>query len=275
MTRTTEATTQAALSRSRIMARAGEPDAAGTARSTKDPSRARTLGHNDEWDDDDEQDHLGDTYGGMGTCPTRREHELHFMASYLLDKEDMESDGESSQLPHDLMKWLSMNIDTDKRELRLIQNKVIIFTRDMVKKVFNIPSGNRTVELFKRHEQCDLRNISHKNGMPPISHTVDVLHKARNDDGDTTKRSWVLLALATVLTPCTGNMVPLVGSPKPQEEPVVLLSSREPSPEHDEEKTMLKHEKKVKSKKSAASLISVGPKYRKIKIDSKTEAMYE
>ncbi|XBI65622.1 hypothetical protein VPH35_045431 [Triticum aestivum] len=111
--------------------------------------------------------------------------------------------------PHDLMEWLTMNIDTDSCELRLSQNKVIVFTRDMVKKVFNIPSGNRPVELFKRHEHCELHNIYHKNGRAPITHTVDVLHRARNDDGDTTKRSWVLLALATVLTPSTGNMVPL------------------------------------------------------------------
>ncbi|XP_037414065.1 uncharacterized protein LOC119276981 [Triticum dicoccoides] len=111
--------------------------------------------------------------------------------------------------PHDLMEWLTINIDTNSRELRLSQNKVIVFTRDMVKKVFNIPSGNRPVELFKRHEHCELHNIYHKNGRAPIMHTVDVLHRARNDDGDTTKRSWVLLALATVLTPSTGNMVPL------------------------------------------------------------------
>lgn len=38
---------------------------------------------------------------------------------------------------------------------------------------------------------------------------MDVLHQATNDDGDTTKRSCVLLALATVLTPDNGNMVPL------------------------------------------------------------------
>ena len=84
-----------------------------------------------------------------------------------------------------------------------------MFTRDMVKKVFNIPSGNRPVELFKRHEHCDLCNIYHKNDRAPIAHIVDVLHQARNDNNHTTKRSWVLLALATVLTPSTGNMVPL------------------------------------------------------------------
>ncbi|XBH94135.1 hypothetical protein VPH35_084968 [Triticum aestivum] len=109
--------------------------------------------------------------------------------------------------PHDLMEWITMNIETNTRELS--QNKVIVFTRDMVKKVFNIPSGNRLVELFKRLQHCELRNIYHKNGRAPIAHTVDVLHRAGDDDGDTTKRSWVLLALATVLSPSTGNMLPL------------------------------------------------------------------
>ncbi|KAI5002232.1 hypothetical protein ZWY2020_026882 [Hordeum vulgare] len=98
--------------------------------------------------------------------------------------------------------------DMDLQVFRLNRNKVIVFTRDMVKKVFNIPSGNRTVELYKRHEQCDLHNIYYKNGRAPIVHTMDVL-LSENDDGDTTKRSWVLLTLATVLTPRTGKMVPL------------------------------------------------------------------
>ncbi|KAE8793215.1 hypothetical protein D1007_32222 [Hordeum vulgare] len=168
-------------------------------------------------------------------------------ASYLLDEEDMESDSVFSQrftakrlhelaksklspnkrkyidetgfgdlksispftVSHDLMEWLTMNIDTGKRELRLNRNKVIVFTRDMVRKVFNIPSRNKLVELYKRHKKCDLRNIYHKNGRAPIAHTVHVLYKAVSDDGDTTKRSWVLLAIATVLTRVTGNMVPL------------------------------------------------------------------
>uniref|UniRef100_A0A453R0Y6 Uncharacterized protein n=1 Tax=Aegilops tauschii subsp. strangulata TaxID=200361 RepID=A0A453R0Y6_AEGTS len=60
----------------------------------------------------------------------------------------------------------------DTRELRLNQKKSIVFTRDMVKKVFNVPSGNRLMELLKRHEQCDLRNIYHKNGRAPIAHTT-------------------------------------------------------------------------------------------------------
>ncbi|KAI4982186.1 hypothetical protein ZWY2020_022678 [Hordeum vulgare] len=160
-------------------------------RATKDRSGASTLGH------DDERDDLG--------------------SSYLLEEEDMESDGVFSQrftrkclreidksklnptkrkfidetsfgdlkrispfiVPHDLMEWLAMNIDTGKRELMYLTPLAC---------------------------ECNLRNIYHKNDRAPIAHTVDVLHKARNDDVDTTKRSWVLLAFATILTPRTGNM---------------------------------------------------------------------
>ncbi|KAE8804727.1 hypothetical protein D1007_19288 [Hordeum vulgare] len=260
----------------------------------------------------------------------------------------------SFTIPHDLMEWLEMNIDTGKRGLRLNRNK------------------------------CDLRNIYHKNGRAPIAHTVDVFHKARNDDGDTTKRSWVLLALTTILTPGTGNMVPLeylktleviekvteyawdehvlsvamnefrplsetayaalsledgntrvvvgnrsaaaqdvdcddtqdcgashvningnkgdIGAKenhiedinpmengKSAEEDVcgslddwlqnptpfgVELEHRT-KPRHGEEKTRLKEEKKFKSKNRAASPISSGAKYKKIKTGDKTKAMYE
>ncbi|KAE8805347.1 hypothetical protein D1007_18586 [Hordeum vulgare] len=75
------------------------------------------------------------------------------------------------------------------------------------------------------------------------------------------------------IAPFSGGAV--VGSPRPQEELVVLLSNREPSPDRDEEKARLKEEKKVKSKKGAGNPISGGAKYKKIKTDDKTEAMYQ
>ncbi|KAI5018238.1 hypothetical protein ZWY2020_043126, partial [Hordeum vulgare] len=67
----------------------------------------------------------------------------------------------------------------------------------------------------------------------------------------------------------------LDGSPKPQEEPAALVSTREPSPNRYEDKLRLKDEKKVKSKKRAGSPISAGQKYKKIKTYSKTEAIYK
>ncbi|EMS66821.1 hypothetical protein TRIUR3_16355 [Triticum urartu] len=65
------------------------------------------------------------------------------------------------------------------------------------------------------------------------------------------------------------------GPSKPQEEPVVLVSNREPSPDFNEEKLKSKDEKKLKGKKRVGSPMSAGSKYKKIKIDSKTEAMYQ
>ncbi|KAI4987456.1 hypothetical protein ZWY2020_020256 [Hordeum vulgare] len=188
---------------------------------------ASTLRDNDEWGDNDEREDPGDSYSldeeymvsdGVFSQRFASKHLRQIAKSKLNPTKrkfiDETGFGDLKNISpfivlHDLMEWLEMNIDTGKRELRPNQNKVIVFTRDMVKKVFDIPPGNRTVVLYKRHEQCELRNIYHKNCRAPISHTVHALQKARNDNGGTTKRSWVLLALATVLTPGTGNMVPL------------------------------------------------------------------
>ena len=62
---------------------------------------------------------------------------------------------------------------------------------------------------------------------------------------------------------------------KTQEEPVVLVSSREPRPDLNKEKLKSKDEKKLKSKKRVGSPMSAGSKYKKIKTDSKMEAMYQ
>ena len=65
------------------------------------------------------------------------------------------------------------------------------------------------------------------------------------------------------------------GPSKTQEELVVLVSSREPSPDLNKDKLKSKDEKKLKSKKRVGSPMSTGSKYKKIKIDSKMEAMYQ
>src|SRR4051812_48013069 len=79
----------------------------------------------------------------------------------------------------------------------------------MFTKVFNVPSGEKEVDLLTRNDQCELRNIYHKNGRAPIAHTNKVLKDAANNDVETINRPWAFLCLATVLCPGTGNMVPL------------------------------------------------------------------
>ncbi|KAM0872738.1 hypothetical protein ACQ4PT_038517 [Festuca glaucescens] len=77
-----------------------------------------------------------------------------------------------------------MNIDPKLREYRHKVSKPIVFTRDMMTKVFNVPSGDKPVERLKNTEHTELRNM----------------------DRD---RSIALLAFATVLFLGTNNMVPL------------------------------------------------------------------
>ena len=90
---------------------------------------------------------------------------------------------------------------------KLNDGKKIPFTRDMVKKIFNVPSGSRPIEFGKRGK-AHFREVYLGGGdRAPIATAVSVLSKA--DDDDTIERSWVLLCLALVLAPGTGNMVPL------------------------------------------------------------------
>ena len=91
---------------------------------------------------------------------------------------------------------------------RINENKKIHLTRDMVKKIFNVPSGCRPLEFGKRGK-ANFREVYLDGERAPIPSTVAVLLKADDNDEETIERSWALLCLALVLTPGTGNMVPL------------------------------------------------------------------
>ncbi|KAI4999828.1 hypothetical protein ZWY2020_004417 [Hordeum vulgare] len=101
-----------------------------------------------------------------------------------------------------------MRIDTKKRLLKLTDRKKISLTRDLVKKIFNVPSGSRPLEFGKRGK-ADFREIYLEGERAPIPTTVSVLSNADDDDEDTIDRTWILLCLSLVLAPGTGNMVPL------------------------------------------------------------------
>ncbi|KAM0855463.1 hypothetical protein ACQ4PT_049751 [Festuca glaucescens] len=79
---------------------------------------------------------------------------------------------------------------------------------DMVRKVFNVPSGNRHVDLINRSVPCQLRDVyKQDNPRPPIKNDEKVLLAYEDTDEETIVRSWDLLVLTTVLNPCTGNML--------------------------------------------------------------------
>ena len=88
---------------------------------------------------------------------------------------------------------------------RINDHKEIHFTKDMVKKIFNVPSGSRPLGFGKRGS--DFRNVYLDGDRAPIATTTAILSKADDDKKETIDRSWVLLCLSLVLAPGTGNMV--------------------------------------------------------------------
>ncbi|KAE8812747.1 hypothetical protein D1007_10072 [Hordeum vulgare] len=110
--------------------------------------------------------------------------------------------------PEALVDFIVLRIDTKKRLLKLTDRKKIPLTRDLVKKIFNVPCGSKPLEFGKRGK-VDFREIYLEGERAPIPTTVSVLSNADDDDEDTIDRTWILLCLSLVLAPGTGNMVPL------------------------------------------------------------------
>ncbi|KAM0854785.1 hypothetical protein ACQ4PT_050177 [Festuca glaucescens] len=112
-------------------------------------------------------------------------------------------------VPEELLEWVVMNIDPKLREYRHKVSKPIVFTRDMTMKVFNVPSGDRHVERLKNTEHTELRNMYCDGERAPIAYLEKLLHDCADDDVVMIRRSFALLAFATVLFLGTNNMVPL------------------------------------------------------------------
>ncbi|KAM0833071.1 hypothetical protein ACQ4PT_064497 [Festuca glaucescens] len=112
-------------------------------------------------------------------------------------------------VPEELLEWAVMNIDPNLREYLHKLSKPIVFTRDMMTKVFNVPSGGRPVERLKNSEHTELRNMYRDDDKAPIAYLERLLHECADDDVVMIKRSFALLAFATVLFLGTNNMVPL------------------------------------------------------------------
>ncbi|KAM0852307.1 hypothetical protein ACQ4PT_051833 [Festuca glaucescens] len=112
-------------------------------------------------------------------------------------------------VPEELLEWVVMNIDPKLREYRHKVSKPIVFTRDMMTKVFNVPSGGRPVERLKNSEHTELRNMYRDGDRAPIAYLERLLRDCADDDVVMIKRSFPLLAFATVLFLGTNNMVSL------------------------------------------------------------------
>nr|XP_051199548.1 uncharacterized protein LOC127313055 [Lolium perenne] len=110
-------------------------------------------------------------------------------------------------VPNRLLDFIVTHTSYQLREF-CYHGKRIVFTTDMVRKVFNVPSGNRAVDLINRSVPCQLRDVYKQNNpRPPIKNAEKVLLECDIKDEETIVRSWDLLVLATVLNPGTGNML--------------------------------------------------------------------
>ncbi|XBI75031.1 hypothetical protein VPH35_068461 [Triticum aestivum] len=114
----------------------------------------------------------------------------------------------SFKVPHELIEFVAMNTNHVLSEFKH-KNKSITFSKLMVKRIFNVPSGDRPVKILKKSDEHDLRNIYKEGNRAPIAHVVKLLTSCSEEDVDMINRTWALLALATVLCPGTGNMVNL------------------------------------------------------------------
>ena len=112
------------------------------------------------------------------------------------------------KVPHEQIELVVMHTNHILREFHY-KNKSINFSKLMVKRIFNVPSGDRPVKLLKKSDEHVLCNIYKEGNRAPIAHVIKLLKDCGNEDKVMINRTWALIALATVVCPGTGNMVNL------------------------------------------------------------------
>ncbi|KAM0825389.1 hypothetical protein ACQ4PT_069595 [Festuca glaucescens] len=110
-------------------------------------------------------------------------------------------------IPNELIDYVAQHTSPVLREFK-VGKKRIVFTKDMVTKVFGIVSGCKPVVSLKRSEQSSLRDVYRgSNPRPDIPTTIKILTECDVTDEDTIVRSWDLLCMATVVDPRSSNHV--------------------------------------------------------------------
>ncbi|KAM0914864.1 hypothetical protein ACQ4PT_011238 [Festuca glaucescens] len=110
-------------------------------------------------------------------------------------------------IPNELIDYVAQHTSYVLREFK-VGKKRIVFTKDMVTKVFGIVLGRKPVVSLKRSEQSSLRDVyKGSNPRPDIPTTIKILTDCDVTDEDTIVRSWDLLCMATVVDPRSSNHV--------------------------------------------------------------------
>ncbi|KAE8793823.1 hypothetical protein D1007_31406 [Hordeum vulgare] len=112
------------------------------------------------------------------------------------------------KVPHALIEFVVMHTNHALLEFKY-KNKSIKFSKNMVKRIFNVPSGDSPLKLLKKSDEHDLRNIYKEGNIAPIAHVFKLLRDCSDTDEAMIRRTWALVALAIVVCPGTDNMVNL------------------------------------------------------------------
>ncbi|KAM0894786.1 hypothetical protein ACQ4PT_024246 [Festuca glaucescens] len=112
-------------------------------------------------------------------------------------------------IPNALIDFVASHTSPGLREFKF-HKKRIVFTKDMVRKVFGIRCGDRLV-VQKKGEHPELRQMYIEEGQsrPFIQHAVKLLKACDVTDDLTIIRTWDLLCLATVIDPGSANLLSL------------------------------------------------------------------
>ncbi|XBJ14092.1 hypothetical protein VPH35_006185 [Triticum aestivum] len=96
------------------------------------------------------------------------------------------------------------------RQQGINADKTIVFSKPLVQKILGVPTGERPFVLHgqKSDKIKELRDLYLNNGLrATIPHCVSLLKN--NEDEESFMRTFLLIALAAVLTPTTGNTIDL------------------------------------------------------------------
>ncbi|KAI4973463.1 hypothetical protein ZWY2020_035724 [Hordeum vulgare] len=112
------------------------------------------------------------------------------------------------KIPPALIEFVVMHTNHALLEFKY-KNKSIKFSQNMVKRIFDVSSGDSPTKLLKKSDEHDLRSIYKEGNRAPIAHVFKLLRDCSDMDEAMIKRTWALVALAIVVFPGTGNMVNL------------------------------------------------------------------
>jgi hypothetical protein len=110
-------------------------------------------------------------------------------------------------IPNELIDYVAQHTSPALREFKVGKNQ-IVFTKDMVTKVFGIVLGCKPVVPLKRSEQSNLRDVYRgSNPIPDIPTTIKILRECDITDEEIIVRSWDILCMANVVDPRSSNHV--------------------------------------------------------------------